>query len=332
MNHISVLYDEYKTLDGSYKTLIKQVGDGRYIKRFDLTPHPEKPEDIVCPHYLELKWAIGCPFNCAWCYLQGTLRLQLRKKAPTWKFATSKIYDVNRYDEIETHLRRFFRAPTAEKEVLNTGELADSLMGEKLEQPFSKFIIPLFETQNKHRVLFLSKSDYVGNLLELNPHEQTLMSFSLNSYKVAAQWERGAPSVDRRISAAHTLFNHGYTVRVRIDPIVPWPHDTWKNDYKELIDVMFSKFTPERITLGSLRGLMSTIIHAYDKSWTKFLTETSNWGKRIAFDERRLAFSELIDYLEQKYGYRNIALCKEPLLMWESLGLNWKVCKCNCVW
>lgn len=332
MNQLNVLYNEYRTLDGSYKTLIKQVGDGSIIKRFDLTPYPEKPEDIVCPHYLELKWAIGCPFNCAWCYLQGTLRLQLRKKAPTWKFTTSEIYDINRYDKIETHLKRFFRAPVVENEILNTGELADSLMGEKLEQPFSKFIIPLFETQNKHKVLFLSKSNYVKNMLEIDFHKQTIMSFSLNSYKVANNWEKGAPSVDERISAGHKLSNHGYEMRIRIDPIVPWPHDTWVNDYKELIDNIFSNFIPERITLGSLRGLLTTILHAQDKSWTKFLTETSNWGKRIDFNERKQAFLELIDYLEQKYGYTNIALCKETRMMWESLGLDWRKCKCNCVW
>ncbi|MEM1552237.1 MAG: hypothetical protein QXH03_06190 [Candidatus Bathyarchaeia archaeon] len=329
---INVLYSEYRTLDGSYKTLIKQVGDGRIIKRFDMTPYPENPDDIVCPHYLELKWAIGCPFNCAWCYLQGTLRLQPRKKAPTWKFTTSKVYDINRYDEIETHVKRLFRAPTTENEVLNTGELADSLMGEGFEQPFSKFIIPLFESQKRYKVLFLSKSDYIKNLLEIDSHQQTIMSFSLNSHKVAGQWERGAPSVDRRIYAAHTLSNHNYIVRIRIDPIVPWPRETWRDDYRELLDNIFSRFIPERITLGSLRGLSTTIRCAYDKSWVRFLTEPSKWGWRIAFTERREIFSELINYLERKYSYTNIALCKEPRQMWESLGLNWRECKCNCVW
>lgn len=297
-----------------------------------MTPFPEKPEDIVCPHYLELKWAIGCPFNCAWCYLQGTLRFQLRRKAPTWKFTTSETYDVNPYDKIETHLRRFFRAPTFENEVLNTGELADSLMGEKLQNPFSKFVIPLFETQSKHKVLFLSKSDDVHNLLEIHPHKQTITSFTVNSHKVAMRWERGAPPVERRILAAHSLVNDDYVVRLRIDPIVPWPPDMWRDNYKELIDTIFSRFTPERITLGSLRGLSTTIIHSYDKSWVQFMTETSNWGKRIAFNTRKQAFLELLNYLEKKYGYTRIALCKEPRLMWESLGLDWKKCKCNCVW
>jgi len=74
---------EYETFYGQRKSLVAQVGDGSIIHRFDKTPVPREPEDIVCPHFLELKWALGCPFNCAWCYLQGTLRLYPRRKAPT---------------------------------------------------------------------------------------------------------------------------------------------------------------------------------------------------------------------------------------------------------
>jgi len=37
--------------------LVKQVADGSIIKRFDKTPYPVKPTDVVCPHFLELKWA-----------------------------------------------------------------------------------------------------------------------------------------------------------------------------------------------------------------------------------------------------------------------------------
>jgi len=136
---------EYEMLDGSKKTLIRQIGNGSIIKRFEATPPPKKPTDIVCPHFLELKWALGCPFNCAWCYLQGTLRFYLRQKKPTFRS----------YEEVELHVRRLFRVEYPNgREVLNTGEIADSLMSEHTNKPFSKFIVPLFETQCRYRVLF----------------------------------------------------------------------------------------------------------------------------------------------------------------------------------
>ena len=62
-------------LDGSRKLSVIKISDGSVIERFMHTKiPPTEINDIVCPHFLELKWAYGCPFNCAYCYLQGTLR------------------------------------------------------------------------------------------------------------------------------------------------------------------------------------------------------------------------------------------------------------------
>ncbi len=311
---------EYSMPDGTSKALVKQVGDGRIIKRFDLTPAPRRETDIVCPHFLELKWAYGCPFDCAWCYLQGTMRFYPVGKKPTYRS----------YDSIEAHVKRFFRVKYPNvAEILNTGEVADSLMSEQTRNPFSKFIIPIFETQDKHKVLFLTKSAYVNNLLSINPHRQTIISFSLNAKPISKRWEK-APSVERRIRAARKVFDAGYETRIRIDPIVPYPKNEWRRYYKSLIDRVFSEFYPERITLGSLRGLQTTINAAKDRSWVQYLSESSKWGKRVAFKLRKENFAVLIDYLDREYGFKNAALCKEPVRMWKSLGLNWRRCKCNC--
>lgn len=313
---------EYVMADGSRKALVKRIGNGSIIKRFDLTPTPRKATDIMCPHFLELKWAYGCPFDCAWCYLQGTMRFYPVGKKPTYRPR----------DIIEAHVRRFFRAQYPnENEVLNTGEVADSLMSEYMRTPFSKFIIPLFETQNKHKVLFLTKSTYINNLVKINSHRQSIISFSLNAEPVSNRWEK-APPVKERIRAAKKVFDVGYETRIRIDPIVPYPENGWQKHYKSLIDKVFSEFYPERITLGSLRGLQTTINAAKDKSWTEYLGESSKWGKRIPFELRRESFATIIDYLDRQYGFENVAICKEPVVMWESLDLNWKQCKCNCVW
>ncbi|MCK5031383.1 MAG: hypothetical protein KAR64_07950, partial [Thermoplasmatales archaeon] len=77
---------------------IDKIKDGSIIKLFDRTPKPEKPTDVVCPHFYELKWANGCNFNCAWCYLNGTYRFLSRGKKPHLK-------DV---DIIINHLDQFF--------------------------------------------------------------------------------------------------------------------------------------------------------------------------------------------------------------------------------
>jgi spore photoproduct lyase len=48
------------------------------------------------------------------------------------------------------------------------------------------------------------------------------------------------------------------------------PVEGWREDYKLLVETIFENFTPERITLGSLRGLQSTINNIKDISWTKY--------------------------------------------------------------
>ncbi len=310
---------EYKLLDGSTRSLVRQVNDGSIIKRFDKTPLPTKSTNVVCPHFLELKWAYGCPFDCAWCYLKGTFRFLPTKTKPVIK-------DLKK---IELHTRRFLEEVEV-PEILNTGEIADSLMSEGSSEPFSKFIVPMFEEQNRHKVLFVTKSDNIKHLLEINSHNQAIISFSLNADEVAKKWERGAPSVDRRIEAARKLSQAGYEVRIRIDPIVPVPD--WKIYYTNLIEQIFTNFRPERITLGSLRGLQSTINGSTDKSWLEYLKENSNWGKKIDFKTRYEIYATIINQLKEAYNYSNVALCKETVAMWGKLGMDYKKIKCNCVW
>ena len=295
---------------------VQLVGDGSIICRFDKTPPPIKPTDVICPHFLELKWANGCDFRCAWCYLQGTYRF------------TGMAPRIKDYIKIESHTRAFL-TNGSQPEVLNTGELADSLLSENTKQPFSKFIIPMFEAQNKHRVLLLTKSPNVKNLLgfEETPM-QAIVSFSLNAEAVSKKWEK-APTVKSRIEAARKVSEKGYETRVRIDPMVPI--ENWQKHYFELIDQIFASFRPARITIGSLRGLQSTINNAADKSWTVYLSESSNWGKKIDFKLRYQMYSTVLKYLESKYGYKNVALCKETKEMWEKLNFDFQKVRCNCI-
>jgi len=314
-----IINRQYELLNGSTTSVVHQVNGGSIIKRFDKTPLPTKSTSVICPHFLELKWAYGCPFNCAWCYLKGTFRFLPTKTKPVIK-------DLGK---IELHTQRFLQEVTT-PEILNTGEIADSLMSEGLNKPFSKFIIPMFEEQNKHKVLFVTKSDNIKHLLEINPHNQAIISFSLNANEVARKWEQGAPSVDRRIKAGQKLSQAGYEVRIRIDPIVP-VSDCGKH-YTNLVSQLFASFIPSRITLGSLRGLQSTINGSTDKSWLQFLKENSNWGKKVDFKTRYEIYATIIDHLKKGYDYSNVALCKETVAMWGKLGMDYKKIKCNCIW
>jgi|YelNatPaOPRAMG01_1025707.scaffolds.fasta_scaffold18082_4 spore photoproduct lyase len=272
------------------------------------------PKSIVCPHFWELRWAYGCPFDCAYCYLQGTFR---GKKEP-------------RYVPLEhvfLALEAAFNDSNLEPSIFNSGELADSLMNPKIMEK----IADKFEEQSKHKLLLLTKSDNVDFLVE-KLRKQTIASFSLNARKVWELWEHRTPSPDRRIKAAKSLMEVGYNVRVRIDPI--FPIENWQMHYEDLIYSMLSNFShdPERITLGTPRGLQKTLMFSKDDSWTKWFTESSGWGKKIATATRKEIYVFFLDKLTA-YGFdkSKIAICKETEMMWSELGLNKHYCMCNCV-
>jgi len=102
--------------------------------------------------------------------------------------------------------------------------------------------------------------------------------------------------------------------------------------YTSLIEQIFASFTPERITLGSLRGLQSTINGSTDRSWVEYLKENSNWGKKVDFKTRHEIYASMIKKLKDVYRYEGIALCKETVAMWAKLGMDYRKIKCNCIW
>ena len=129
----SVSFKEYPAIGGP-RLLVEKVRSGSIIRRFEKTPTPRRAEDVVCPHFLELAWAGGCNFNCSWCYLKGTYR---------WRRGPSGVVSPMFKDRalVERDLRGFLESGSP-PEILNTGELCDSLMSEWMSDPFSEFVMP----------------------------------------------------------------------------------------------------------------------------------------------------------------------------------------------
>jgi len=316
-NGCSLYYKNIKSLNNHIEKRCIGVGDRSVITLFDKTPFPISSTDVVCPHFIELKWANGCRFDCAWCYLNGTFRFRADGKAPYLKDP----------EKITLHLRTYLEK-VKEPTVLNSGELSDSLVFEGGTYSLTKDIIPIFKEQDRHKLLILTKSANVKNLIKANAQDHVIVSLSVNAVKVARRWEKKAPTPVQRLRAAKELSDAGYQVRLRIDPMVPI--EGWKEDYKELVEYIFKQFRPNRITLGTLRGLQSTLIHSEDTSWAEYLDDNSNWGKKINSHLRAEMYTFIINLLRNKYKYNDFSICKETIEMWKMLGLEYKNMKCNC--
>src|SRR5712691_4851563 len=107
------------------ETKEESFGNG-LVKIFQKTP-----DDIVCGRFWELRWAFGCPLDCNYCYLRGTMKGRMR---PSFVKAEHVIAAL---DEAFQQIR----APS----LFNSGELSDSLMNPALMAK----IADKFETQNK---------------------------------------------------------------------------------------------------------------------------------------------------------------------------------------
>ena len=315
------------------KTLFDQVQREEGLARIKLYEEPipnidgivvyfnKTPSDIVCPHFWELRWAFGCPFDCAYCYLQGTGR---GNKSPRYR-PVSKVLDA---------LRKAFEHEYLVKHpaIFNSGELSDSLMNSlNMAQ-----IVSLFEAQNRHKLLLPTKSDRVGWLTGAHM-KQTIASFSLNATEVWRKWEKRTPSPQQRLRAAKEVVESGYELRIRIDPIIPI-HD-WQTHYEDLIYSIFCELpsNPDRITLGTPRGLAKTLIFAKDRTWEKTAftdkPENSGWGKKAPLQLRKEIYLFFYDKLAGLgFDKSRIALCKETRQMWKELGVDPQQSRCNCVW
>jgi spore photoproduct lyase len=219
--------------------------------------------------------------------------------------------------------------------VLNLGELCDPLAVEDVTG-FAEELIPFAAQETyKTKLLFLTKSDKVDSLLNLEHRGQSIMSFSINTDKVYQQLEHRTASPEGRLMAAKKLQHSGYEIRLRIDPVILY--STWKKDYANLVEKIFVYVKPERITIGEYRpskGLASHIGSRFpDSPLLKINSGLVNDGAKLRYpDVHRLAmFKVIIDTIKKHDKRVKIALCKEDTKIWKNFGMQVNGLQCNCL-
>jgi spore photoproduct lyase len=294
------------------------------------------PDDrMICPHFERLKLASnGCFYQCDWCYLKLTYRA-------AFPFITIRA----EYDKIKERIRKRLNQSNAVT-MFNSGELADSLSMEHLTGAAREFI-PWFGDTDNGYLFMLTKSDNVDDILDLPHNSHTVIAWSMNNEAVSRKYEIGAPSFDRRLEAAYKVQQAGYPVRVRLDPIVPFPG--WREAYSTTVEQIFSRITPDRITLGTLRfeeGFykMRDTLFTTGPELPKFLEQMTPMfspktfpgskrpksGKYSFSEDERM---EIFDFIIEEVKKRSdclIALCKESASVWNRLALPLSRCSCVC--
>ncbi len=277
-----------------------------------------------CPYHKLVPVSNGCPYYCTYCYLASVYR----------KFAPFIKVSIN-YDAMFRQIRRAMGA-TAGRTSFNMGEVLDSLALDNITNLTTMFV-PFFAGFSRGFLMRLTKSSNIDNLVAVEPTGQTVVSWSLNSQEMIEHIETGTASLTERIEAGKECQQHGYRVRIRIDPGILYPD--WRAGYAALIKQALTVIEPENITLGMLRvlpGRRRLAIAAYGESagglFGEDLVSGASDGKvRYAPRQRIEFYSFLLETIRSFDQEVSISLCRETPEIWSMFEGLCKPGKCNCV-
>jgi len=309
----------------------------------------------ACPNYWHFSPYGFCPYGCHYCYLAGT--------PGVWFSPAVKVF-LN-LDEI---LAEVDRAATqlARPAAFYLGKLQDGLALEPLSG-YARTMIPFFARHAYARMVILTKSANVENLLDLDHAGRTILSWTVNAPEVAHRFESNAPDVMARLDAMRLCAQAGYPLRAVLMPIIPVAD--WQDIYARFMATLLQSIPLSRITLGSIcsypqaqrlmelklgkQNAVSALLRrpaaiAPLSRCGRAATPTplSRFGRgaggeggmkspdgRLRFlrSTREEVYRSLIDCIRGQRPDLEIGLCLEDEAMFASLDLQANVGRCNCV-
>ena len=217
------------------------------------------------------------------------------------------------------------------------GKLQDGLALEPLTG-YSRTMVPFFARHRHARMVVLTKSAEVENLLDLDHRSHTILSWTVNAPEVVREFETSTPAVSDRIDAMRQCANAGYPVRAVLMPIIPIVD--WPTVYGRFIATLLESVPLSRITLGSIcsypqaQRLMELKL-SKDNGISSLLdrrSAKSDDGRlRFSHSMRAEVYRHLIECIEKHRPDLEIGLCLEDVPMFASLGLQKSIGRCNCV-
>ena len=278
----------------------------------------------TCPNYWHFAPYGFCPYDCQYCYLAGV---------PGVKFSpTVKIF-VN-IDEILdqiAHVASKLSQPAA----FYLGKLQDGLALDPLTG-YSRTMIPFFAQQKYARLILLTKSTEVDNLLDLDHQNHTILSWSLNPTEISDLFESNVPAPDERITAMQKCANAGYPMRVVMMPIIPV--EGWQNIYAGFLENLLKSVPLGRITLGqicSYSGALQLTERKLgkDNPISKMLEKGKSKDGRVRFPikTRVEVYKYLVDTIRKLQPKLQIGLCMEEADTFKALGMEISIGCCNCI-
>lgn len=266
------LYDLYRA---GKKTLVVGVKKGKSFQSC-------KPS----AHY-QLPLMSGCIGQCQYCYLNTNLGDKPYMRV-----------NVN-VDEILAQAQAYIQERLPEETIFEGSATSDPIPIE----PYSnvlKHTIEYFSKSEKGRFRFVTKFADVDTLLDTQHNNHTEIRFTLNTNIVINEYEKGTPSLEKRMEACMKIIQAGYPMGFIIAPV--FLYENWKEDYRSLL-LNLNKRLPEQITHPVTFEVIS---HRYTTKAKNVITEVFPETTLPMKDEDR-------SYKYGQFGYGKYVYTKEQL-------------------
>jgi spore photoproduct lyase len=201
----------------------------------------------------------------------------------------------------------------------NMGEMLDSLALDHITN-LTTMLIPFFSGFSNAFLMLLTKSGNIDNLLAIEPGSHTVVSWSLNAQQIIQRYELGTADLDERIRAAKQCQDHGYRIRIRIDPGILYPN--WQAGYADMLRLLPGHFR----LAAEAYGNRARKLRDYN------LVKGASDGKLRYPPRQRVEFyTFLIDTIRSFDKDVSISLCRETPEIWNIFKDRCEPKKCNCI-
>lgn len=286
------------------KHLLLVKNKGHFIKGCPGTAHP-----YICCGYRIANFYLNCNLDCTYCILQAYLNNPFI------------VININ-VDDMANELDELLSKNSEQHFRIGTGELGDSLSLDDLTL-FTKVINPIITSHRNLTFEYKTKSVNIENLKEIDHKGRIIISWSLNSEKIAKNEEAGSASIDERLAAARRCEKWGYKIGFHFDPIIHY--EGWQEEYKSTIDKIFSFVSDKNISwisMGCLRfmpQLKEIMEQRFPSSRIPYNEFIIGLDKKMRyFKQLRIGlYSALLEHIRKHSKDVFVYLCMESKEVWE---------------
>lgn len=183
---------------------------------------------------------LNCLYDCRYCFLQGMYASAHQLVFVNYEDFADSITDIA--DQHPEQAVWFF-----------SGYDCDSLAYEPVTG-FAEYFVPYFAGLDNAWLELRTKSTQIRQLLKHEPCQRIITAFSFTDAYSHGKLEHGVPAVEKRIQAMKTLYDAGWPIGLRFDPLVY--HDNYRQAFAELLAQIFDAIDADKIhsvSLGTFR-------------------------------------------------------------------------------